>query len=290
MDETQVRFAFAPNGWTSPGCGSIADYYPGDEFVDVNAFSGYNFGAENTAACVDGAFGWETPYQVLIGPTEALRAIAPLKPIIVAQTAAPRTGCGATTANGGQDKWARDLFEFAAADSNIVGIIWLNSNNGPNGPGPEYSETDWRIWDGTNATQGWKDAMNLNSGGLATRYAWPLTDWFLPGPLVVDAPPGPCPVGSICDTAAFVNVPGKWYRYSALGAGDPITAFYFGNPGDVPLMGDWNCDGVKTPACTASRTASSICVTAIPKGSRHLFLLWQPRRPAGGWRLRWRRL
>mgnify|MGYP000455815142 CR=1 FL=1 len=32
---------------------------------------------------------------------------------------------------------------------------------------------------------------------------------------------------------------------------DPVTGestrFYYGNPGDVPFMGDWNCDGVDTP-------------------------------------------
>jgi hypothetical protein len=26
-----------------------------------------------------------------------------------------------------------------------------------------------------------------------------------------------------------------------------ITSFFFGNPGDYPFMGDWNCDGVDTP-------------------------------------------
>ena len=37
---------------------------------------------------------------------------------------------------------------------------------------------------------------------------------------------------------------GEWHlRHSA---GD-ITTFYYGNPGDVPFMGDWYCDGVDTP-------------------------------------------
>jgi len=26
-----------------------------------------------------------------------------------------------------------------------------------------------------------------------------------------------------------------------------VTSFFFGNPGDVPFSGDWNCDGVETP-------------------------------------------
>lgn len=28
--------------------------------------------------------------------------------------------------------------------------------------------------------------------------------------------------------------------------GDP-TSFFFGNPGDFPIMGDWNCNGIDTP-------------------------------------------
>jgi len=38
---------------------------------------------------------------------------------------------------------------------------------------------------------------------------------------------------------------GVWYLRDA-GTGD-TTSFYFGNPGDVPLMGDWDGDGVDTP-------------------------------------------
>ncbi|HUO47009.1 MAG TPA: VanW family protein [Acidimicrobiia bacterium] len=37
---------------------------------------------------------------------------------------------------------------------------------------------------------------------------------------------------------------GIWYLRSADGS---TTRFFFGNPGDTPFMGDWNCDGVDTP-------------------------------------------
>jgi hypothetical protein len=46
----------------------------------------------------------------------------------------------------------------------------------------------------------------------------------------------------------------------AVGLVDPVTGiwslraddgathqFYFGNPGDLPFAGDWDCDGVDTP-------------------------------------------
>jgi murein DD-endopeptidase MepM/ murein hydrolase activator NlpD len=38
-------------------------------------------------------------------------------------------------------------------------------------------------------------------------------------------------------------VSGVWCLESASGT----VAFYFGNPGDYPFMGDWDCDGVDTP-------------------------------------------
>jgi hypothetical protein len=38
---------------------------------------------------------------------------------------------------------------------------------------------------------------------------------------------------------------GKWWlRDPATGE---TTSFYYGNPGDFPIMGDWDCDGIDTP-------------------------------------------
>ncbi|MEX2322678.1 MAG: S8 family serine peptidase [Acidimicrobiia bacterium] len=37
---------------------------------------------------------------------------------------------------------------------------------------------------------------------------------------------------------------GQWHLRNSTGA---VTSFYFGNPGDYPIMGDWNCDGLDTP-------------------------------------------
>ena len=37
---------------------------------------------------------------------------------------------------------------------------------------------------------------------------------------------------------------GEWYLRHRHGA---VTSFYYGNPGDVPFTGDWDCDGVDTP-------------------------------------------
>ncbi|HSG79178.1 MAG TPA: hypothetical protein VLD62_06315, partial [Acidimicrobiia bacterium] len=38
---------------------------------------------------------------------------------------------------------------------------------------------------------------------------------------------------------------GRWWRYGLTNR--VPEPFYFGDPGDVPFMGDWDCDGIETP-------------------------------------------
>jgi hypothetical protein len=37
---------------------------------------------------------------------------------------------------------------------------------------------------------------------------------------------------------------GRWHLRNSAGV---VSSFFYGNPGDFPVMGDWNCDGVDTP-------------------------------------------
>ncbi|MEX2323601.1 MAG: DPP IV N-terminal domain-containing protein [Acidimicrobiia bacterium] len=48
----------------------------------------------------------------------------------------------------------------------------------------------------------------------------------------------PYPVGAVDPQT------GLWHLRHADAS---ITSFYYGNPGDTPVLGDWNCDGVDTP-------------------------------------------
>ncbi len=74
----------------------------------------------------------------------------------------------------------------------------------------------------------------------------PPDTWFqTASSLVPDA--GPECVSAPCDTIGYVDAGGLWTladrpRYEATG-----TEFFYGNPNDVPFMGDWNCDGTDTP-------------------------------------------
>jgi len=56
----------------------------------------------------------------------------------------------------------------------------------------------------------------------------------------------PAFAGVPADSVGVVDqTQGLWYlRDPGSGA---TTSFYFGNPGDYPIMGDWDCDGIDTP-------------------------------------------
>jgi Tol biopolymer transport system component len=89
---------------------------------------------------------------------------------------------------------------------------------------------------------------------------WRMMPTFTPGDIFVMKVDGSNPV-NLTDDPAYDGSPawqplnpypvglvdpgtGIWHLRDVLGK---VTSFYYGNPGDVPFMGDWNCDGVDTP-------------------------------------------
>ena len=229
IDETKVRFAWAPNGWTSPGCGSLVDYYPGNDVVDIISISAYNFGT-----CVAGGR-YETPAQAFDPYLDEIRNTivgSATKPFMIAQTASPRPSCG-----GDQSVWVRTMIEHLAGDPNVVGFVWFNYDLS--------WETDWRVWTGSSLTNGWSEGISVAN----TVHQWPLTDWFTRGELTVGPPAPevvPCPNGR-CDSIIWVDSGSRWGLWDGLHKWPDVSTFYFGNPGDIPFMGDWDGDGVATP-------------------------------------------
>ncbi|GMQ94700.1 MAG: hypothetical protein BMS9Abin12_2205 [Acidimicrobiia bacterium] len=58
---------------------------------------------------------------------------------------------------------------------------------------------------------------------------------------------GPECTGSGCDTIGYVDYGGIWSIADLPRSAPSLNEFYFGNPGDSPFSGDWNCDGADTP-------------------------------------------
>jgi parallel beta-helix repeat protein len=63
--------------------------------------------------------------------------------------------------------------------------------------------------------------------------------------------------GTQADTVAVVSGQGRFSLLSDTSSKARVSAFYFGNPSDEPLMGDWNCDGEQTPGMYR-RSAGSV--------------------------------
>jgi hypothetical protein len=153
LDETKVRWVFAPNAWSTYPY-RTSDYYPGDEFVDFVGISAYNFGST--------ALAWTDVYGSGLAALDEMRSFAPYKPYLIIQV-------GSSTTGGDRDAWLRDLFQVATADPNVVGLIYFNFNK----------ETDWKLWDGAALAAGWRDGMQMPT----TIHRWPLDGWFEPGPI-----------------------------------------------------------------------------------------------------------
>jgi VCBS repeat-containing protein len=60
-----------------------------------------------------------------------------------------------------------------------------------------------------------------------------------------DPPPAPPPTGAGHTVGLVDPAMGEWHLYDD--AGKELTSFFFGNPGDFPIVGDWDCDGEETP-------------------------------------------
>jgi hypothetical protein len=73
-----------------------------------------------------------------------------------------------------------------------------------------------------------------------------LTAWFRPDiPHPWDAGPeclGPGP----CDQIGYA-AGDRWHLRDAVASESGDVEFIYGNPGDVPMAGDWDCDGIATP-------------------------------------------
>jgi hypothetical protein len=58
--------------------------------------------------------------------------------------------------------------------------------------------------------------------------------------------PDQCPSGRNCDVVAFQDSGGRFHLWDMVASPHGTNSFFYGNPGDVPFSGDWNCDGVET--------------------------------------------
>lgn len=125
---TNVKFVWCPNIESlsknssggivrdAPG-NAIANYYPGDDYVDYMALDGYNF--STTLSGVK----WRSFSDLFAKPYAALCAVSATKPIFVAETASVSQG-------GDKAAWIAEMFRaIPQSFPRVVGVDWYNSGN-----------------------------------------------------------------------------------------------------------------------------------------------------------------
>lgn len=121
----RVSWVFAPNGWSSDDAPTFEAYYPGNAFVDVVAFSAYNFAACSPYPADD----WRTPQQIFEGYLARMRDMAPGKPIFVAETAT--TSMRQDGLPGGKDGWLEASYTYFDTYPAVRGVLYFNVDEHP---------------------------------------------------------------------------------------------------------------------------------------------------------------
>ncbi|NEQ52688.1 MAG: hypothetical protein F6K11_21550 [Leptolyngbya sp. SIO3F4] len=139
-----IRWVFAPNGWSEPNH-EFEQYYPGDQSVDVVAFSAYNWGHCKNASWKE----WQAP-DIVFGPyIRRMQQMAPEKPLFIAQTATTSIqplGSNPTDKN----TWLIEAYRYLAT-SGVRAVMYFNI----------LKECDWEIFSHHGPTvNGYQTATN----------------------------------------------------------------------------------------------------------------------------------
>ena len=130
-----VQWVWSPNVpyW---GSTELAGLFPGAGYVDIVALDGYNWGTSQTWST------WVSPVD-LFGPgISQLRALAPGKPVLIAETASSESG-------GSKAAWNTDVVSYLAAQPDVMGFVWFHLQK----------ETDWRINSSDPSAAAFKSAL-----------------------------------------------------------------------------------------------------------------------------------
>ena len=121
--ENRVWWVFAPNGWSEPGH-EFEKYYPGDDLVDIVAFSSYNFGY----CWVMEEWGQWADYEMVFKRyLTRFQEMAPSKPIIIAQTGVVPDYSYTNEKNYyKKNEWIRDNYIKLSMEPPILGVLYFD--------------------------------------------------------------------------------------------------------------------------------------------------------------------
>lgn len=131
-----VRFVWAPMT-AIPGISDFESAYPGDDYVDEIGVDGYNWGD-------DGTHGWASPDYLFTASLARLRALAPSKPILIAEVGSADSPDPARKA-----AWISEFVTLATTEPGVDGFIWFQANK----------ERDWRFNSNPHAANAFRSAV-----------------------------------------------------------------------------------------------------------------------------------
>ncbi len=125
ISDNSVRWAFAPNGYQDPGDPPFEDYYPGDQFVSIVAFSSYNFGLCPVAIKSTLNPQWQTAETIFSDYLSRMKKMAPNKPIYIAETGSTSYTKPNYPDQSTKNQWLIDTYLYLAKEG-VKGILYLN--------------------------------------------------------------------------------------------------------------------------------------------------------------------
>lgn len=152
VSRDQVWWVFAPNGWSKAGH-EFEVYYPGDNLVDVVAFSMYNYGWCSVAHPWEKWENYDSLYEPYIARFQAL---SPDKPIIIAQT-----GTTAQYGSTGDNVWAKNTwlrvnYEYMSGQPQLLGTIYYDMDQ-------SSWECNWKVTGGNTYQPGYHDGASFQA-------------------------------------------------------------------------------------------------------------------------------
>jgi hypothetical protein len=143
---TNVEWVWSPNVNCGGKCPFTA-YYPGDAWVDWVALDGYNYSSVDKVP-------WETFDQVFSSSYAQLTALAPSKPVMIAETASADVG-------GNKAQWITQAFQqLPTKYPKIHAVVWFDQNK----------EANWMVNSSSTSMAAWQQtvASSTNGGTPAT--------------------------------------------------------------------------------------------------------------------------
>ena len=128
---TNVRWV-----WCAKTGRLVAGQYPGDRYVDVVALSGFNGGTALPWG------GWRTFADAFNVPLQALRRLAPSKPVQISEV-------GTVEEGGDKALWIRQMFDYLEAHTWVRSVLWFDVDK----------QADWRVATSSAATRAFVDGV-----------------------------------------------------------------------------------------------------------------------------------